>query len=145
MGVDITAIKSFLAINGLTPQSPEGDIKNALAKANYSPEEIASALTMLAQPASPAPIDLVVPAERKTATFPGNGVEYTVQSGKKKPEKKGTGTKTFLILILLIALLVGAYYSGVMWHVASATEREEFCLAIADPAEQLSCKDSFKK
>ncbi|MGB4076254.1 MAG: hypothetical protein WBK28_00935 [Minisyncoccia bacterium] len=78
MGVDSTSVKTFLAVNGLSPESPREEIQKALAQGNYTPEEITTALALLSQPDAPRPSNITithggvstVPVSMKASSYP---------------------------------------------------------------------------
>lgn len=141
MGVDINAVKSILGINNLTLESPQEALQAALAAAHYRPEEIKMALELLRQPQDKKPSDNIVPAERKTKTFPGFGVEHIVRHVEVTKQKRSAsgGIGLFAGIVLFIVVAVTIYHSGVLGYLAQATGMNEFCLGIADSIQTEEC------
>ena len=145
MGIDINAVKSILSINALTSESSDEAIGAALTAANYKPEEIKMALELLRNPQASGATNHSIPAERKTKTFPGFGVEHVV-SGKKTTVQERTpygGMGIFASIVVLIVATVVVYHSGVLKYAAALTGKGEFCLGIADAMQTEECNNAL--
>ena len=127
MGVDIQRVRSLVSVNGLKSDSPPEEISALLRSANYSQDEIAVALTMLAQPVQQPHADTQikngtittkpgimtfvqdgtrakVPLERKVTNYPGTAGH--VVSERASGLRPGLFVLGLIMSAVLFALLV---------------------------------------
>ncbi len=123
MGIDLTSVRTLLAVNGVGPDATPEEITKLLAAAKYTPEEITSALALLAQPAAPRPSTITVsaadvPANMRRSSYPA--VAATVhEESVLSPIGRGIGILIALLLVGGLALMAEKTYTSLMFVLES--------------------------
>lgn len=138
MAIDVTSVRTLLAVNGIGPDSTDDEKSKILAAAKYTPEEITSALALLSQPPAPRPSTITIPKKEKipehmrVASYPSVAPVVT--------EHPVAGSMLKLLLGLLFLLVVGAslYVSSALAYPASWLSMDVFCKGVP-PASLEAC------